>query len=263
MKRITVITTTLLTFFLCISSWAQAPQGINYQAVVRDNLGNVLPTTNVGIEISIHQATPTGTIVYSEIFSPTTTSLGMINLVIGQGAPVVGTFSAIDWSAGPYYCEMGLDITGGTTYLSMGTQQFMSVPYALYAENGGTPGPAGPTGPAGPIGPTGATGPAGPSGPIGPAGSSFAQSYIFLRKKTTPQVIPDNVILVGTGVNTWDSIDSTNISFNNATGTVTILDEGIYSLHITMSFATNNAGLFGTWFNVTSTHHPAWWQEPM
>jgi hypothetical protein len=32
---------------------AQAPQGINYQAVVRDNLGAILPTHGVGIRFTI------------------------------------------------------------------------------------------------------------------------------------------------------------------------------------------------------------------
>jgi hypothetical protein len=229
MKRHYFIFAILIFFFASNFSWAQSPQGINYQAVVRDNVGNVVVSTNVGMKVSIHQGFPTGTVIYSESFTPTTSNIGLVNLIIGQGTPLVGSFSTIDWSAGPYYCELGLDITGGTTYLSMGTQQFMSVPYALYAENSGNS-----------------------------SGSSFAQSYIFLRKKATPQVIPDNVVLVGTGVNSWDNIDSTNISFNNTTGTVTIQDAGIYSLHVTMSYATLNSGTFATWFNVTSTHHPVW-----
>ena len=235
-----------------IGGFGQAPQGINYQAVVRDNLGNVISNAPVGMKVSIHQGFPTGTVVYSESFAPTTSNLGLVNLVIGQGSVLSGTFSAIDWAAGPYYCELLLDPTGGTSYLSMGTQQFVSVPYALYAENSGNPGPIGPMGPAGPAGPTGATGPA------GPAGTSITPSYLFLRKKATTQTIADNVVLVGVGVDTWNSIDSTNILFNNATGTATILDAGIYSLHTTMSFYTVNNGIFGTWFNINSTHHPVW-----
>jgi trimeric autotransporter adhesin len=120
--------------------YAQAPQGINYQTVVRDASGNVMPTTNVGVRINIRQGSPTGTIVYSEAFSPTTTSIGLVNLVIGQGAVLSGTFSSINWSTGIYYVEVGLDPAGGTSYTVMGTQQLMSVPYALYAQTSGTGG---------------------------------------------------------------------------------------------------------------------------
>jgi hypothetical protein len=149
---------------LCIGSmFAQAPQGINYQAVVRNSLGNIMSNTPVGIKVSIHQGFPTGTVVYSESFAPTTSSLGLVNLVIGQGNILSGSFSGINWGAGPYYCELGLDPTGGTSYASMGTQEFVSVPYALYAESSGTPGPTGATGATGPAGPTGSMGPTGPT----------------------------------------------------------------------------------------------------
>lgn len=132
---------------LCIVSWlllvgtcavAQAPQGINYQAVVRDNLGAPLTNTTVGMRIQIRQGSPTGTIVYAESFSPTSSSAGLVNFVIGQGNVLTGTFTSIAWNNGIYFCEVGVDVAGGTSYVNMGAQQFMSVPYALYAETSGS-----------------------------------------------------------------------------------------------------------------------------
>ena len=67
------------------------------------------------------------------------------------------------------------DPTGGTSYTIAGTNELMSVPYALYAANGGTPGP---TGPAGPAGPTGATGPAGPAALIGGFTHYLGEPYL-------------------------------------------------------------------------------------
>ena len=145
----------------------QAPQGINYQSVIRDLNGNVLANTTVGIKMTIHQSTSTGTNVYEETHQVTTNSLGLTQLILGQGNTTIGTFQNINWSQGPYFVETSVDINGGNNYLSVGTQQLMSVPYALYAENSGTPGPAGPQGP---TGATGAVGPQGPTGPQGPAG---------------------------------------------------------------------------------------------
>lgn len=125
----------LLLLSLC--SFGQAPQGINYQAIVRDAVGNIVPNQQIGIRFNIRQASATGTIVYAESQSPTTDQFGNISLVIGQGNAVVGNFVSISWGSSSYFNEVLLDISGGTNYLSMGTSQLMSVPYALYANTSG------------------------------------------------------------------------------------------------------------------------------
>jgi hypothetical protein len=163
----------LFTFMLALgfaSALAQAPQGFNYQAVARNTSGAALVSTAVGIQISILQGSPTGTAVYTETHSVMSNSLGLINLGVGMGSPVMGTFSSINWAAGPYFIEISMDASGGTTYTLMGTQQLMSVPYALYAENAGTAGPAGATGATGAMGATGATGATGAAGTTGATG---------------------------------------------------------------------------------------------
>lgn len=124
---------------------AQAPQGINYQAVIRDLSGNTINNSTVGIRVNIRQNSGTGTIVYSESFTPTTNNLGLVNFVIGQGNVLSGTFSSINWSTGVYFCELALDPNGGTSYTPMGSQQLVSVPYALYAETSGSGGGGGGT----------------------------------------------------------------------------------------------------------------------
>lgn len=134
MKKILL---SVAAFLVVLQLNAQAPQGINYQAVVRDTSGSVLPNTNVGMKVSIRQNSPTGTIVYSESFTPTTSAIGLVNFVIGQGNVLSGTFSSINWGSGTYFCEIAVDVTGGTTYTTLGAQQFMSVPYALYAATSG------------------------------------------------------------------------------------------------------------------------------
>jgi hypothetical protein len=124
---------------------AQAPEGINYQAVVRDASGNALLSQDVGIKISLIQGSPSGDVVYEESFSLQTSPFGLVNMVIGQGDVINGDFSSIDWSLGPFFVEVAADETGGTFYNTLGTQQLMSVPYALYAKNAGngSPGPQG------------------------------------------------------------------------------------------------------------------------
>jgi hypothetical protein len=46
--------------------------------------------------------------------------------------------TTINWSNDNYYLKVGMDATGGTNFLTMGTTQLLSVPYALYAKSAGT-----------------------------------------------------------------------------------------------------------------------------
>lgn len=163
---------TFLGVLLCAAVFAQAPQAVNYQGIARDGAGNALLSQLLGLRLSIHQGSATGTIVYQETHTPTTNNFGLYTTQIGMGAPVTGTFSAIAWAAGPYFLEIEMDITGGSNYVAAGTSQLISVPYALYAETAGnsTPGPTGSTGPAGANGVTGPTGPAGTNGATGATG---------------------------------------------------------------------------------------------
>ncbi len=113
---------------------AQAPQSFSYQAIVRDSNGNPLADQLVSIQITLHQGTDVGPEVYCETHSVTTNPLGLVNLEIGQGTVVFGTFYAIEWESGVYYLEVELDPAGGTTYVPLGTTQLLSVPYALFSE---------------------------------------------------------------------------------------------------------------------------------
>ncbi len=119
---------------LCSGLFAQAPEAFNYQGVARDAGGDALANTSVGVQFQLHQGTAVGTVVYSETHSPTTNELGLFSVAIGNGTPGTGTFAAIDWSAGPYFLEVGLDPAGGSSYTGVGTQQLLSVPYALHAK---------------------------------------------------------------------------------------------------------------------------------
>jgi hypothetical protein len=154
---------------LCFTAsvFAQAPQKMSYQAVIRNSSDALVTAAPVGMRISILQGSSTGTPVYVETQTTSTNANGLVSLAIGTGTPVTGTLAGIDWAAGPYFIKTETDPTGGTAYTISGTNELMSVPYALYAANGGTPGPAGATGATGPAGPAGAMGATGPVGAPG------------------------------------------------------------------------------------------------
>ena len=123
-----------LVFVTSILS-AQVPQAINYQAVARDASNNLLVNRSIGIKISILSASATGTNVYSETQTASTNSSGIFSIEIGKGSVVSGNFPNIQWYAQPHFAKIEIDANGGTNYQFVGTSQFLSVPYALFAEN--------------------------------------------------------------------------------------------------------------------------------
>jgi len=148
---------------------AQAPQKMNYQAIVRDALGNPLPGgTNVTVRFQIHDLTPAGTVVFQETNTAVTNQFGLITQIIGG----TGNLAAVSWGSGAKYLQVEIDVNGGSNFTDMGTSQLISVPYALFAANsgGGSTGATGAVGPQGPQGLPGATGPQGPAGSAGPQG---------------------------------------------------------------------------------------------
>jgi hypothetical protein len=155
-----------IALFITAITFAQSPQKMSYQAVLRSSSSALITSAPVGMKISVLQGSATGTVAYSETQSPTTNANGLISLEIGSGTPVTGTFAGINWANGPYFIKTETDPSGGTTYTITGTSPLMSVPYALFSASG----TAGSTGPAGKDGVDGADGPQGPQGPSGAAG---------------------------------------------------------------------------------------------
>ena len=110
---------------------AQAPNAIPFQGVARNTSGNIIASQPVSIRFTIHNTTTTGTILYRETHTVTTTSLGLFSINIGNGTPGTGTFAAINWASGLKYLQVEMDPAGGSSYTDMGTQQMLSVPYSL------------------------------------------------------------------------------------------------------------------------------------
>jgi len=123
----------LFTIWSCIA-FAQVPQGMSYQAVAFDSSGNPVTNGNVSVRISIFDNSITGTLIYAETHTALTNAQGLFNLNIGQGSPLTGNFPTINWGVNTKFLKVEVDPSGGTNYTNVGTNQLMSVPYALFAE---------------------------------------------------------------------------------------------------------------------------------
>lgn len=122
-------------FIICASVFAQAPQAISYQALVRNADGDPVANASVGVQISILQGSAAGAAVLVERHFPPTNANGLFSLEIGDGVLVSGNFATIDWSTGSYFLKTETDPLGGAAYTISGTTQLLSVPYALYAND--------------------------------------------------------------------------------------------------------------------------------
>lgn len=128
MKRIVFI---LINLLIITSIFAQTPEKMSYQAVIRDGSDALVTNTQIGMQINIRKTSPTGSVVYAETQTPTTNANGLVSIEIGGGTG----FSSIDWSSNTYYIETKTAVVPPlTTYTITGVNQILSVPFALHAK---------------------------------------------------------------------------------------------------------------------------------
>ncbi len=132
MKTITLLIALIISN--CKFTQSQIPpQAFNYSAVARNSSGQPISLSTIGIQMTILKTSTNGISVYSENHFVNTDVYGLFNLIVGAGAIQNGSFSTIDWSNDNYFLKVGMDANGGTNFLTMGTTQLLSVPYALHA----------------------------------------------------------------------------------------------------------------------------------
>jgi hypothetical protein len=129
-------TFTIIASLLFAVLYAQAPPGFNYQATVKNAAGQLILNQNVNFRFSIRQGTTTSTPLYVETHQVPTDNKSQVNLIIGQGTASTGSFAQIDWSLTPLY--LGVELNTGSGYVTVASNDLISVPYALYANKAGS-----------------------------------------------------------------------------------------------------------------------------
>jgi uncharacterized protein (TIGR02145 family) len=119
----------LLLIFTVFSVFlnAQAPALIPYQAVARDAAGQALNNATINARFTIHDGAASGAAVWQELQTVTTTELGLFTVQLGSSVPLTG----VNWANGNKFMQVEIDL--GQGFVDTGTQQLLSVPYALHA----------------------------------------------------------------------------------------------------------------------------------
>lgn len=127
---------TIVAILLFSILFAQAPAGFNYQAIVKNAEGQLILNQNVNFRFSIKQGSSTSTPLFIETHQVSTDNKSQVNLIIGQGTASIGSLAQIDWSLTPLY--LGVELNIGNGYITVSTNDLISVPYALYATKAGS-----------------------------------------------------------------------------------------------------------------------------
>ncbi|MBT3386072.1 MAG: hypothetical protein HN410_20345, partial [Prolixibacteraceae bacterium] len=125
---------TIAAIVFTLATFAQPPEKMTYQAVIRNSSDALVRNATVSMRISILQGSVGGAVVYSESQSPVTNANGLVSIEIGGAG-----LGSIDWSAGPFFLKTETDPSGGgTNYTITGVSQLLSVPFALHAKTAET-----------------------------------------------------------------------------------------------------------------------------
>lgn len=220
-----------------VVAWAQVPQRMSFQAVLRDAQETLLVNQEVGVRISLRQNSPEGQLVYAELHQPQTNANGLVSLVVGSGETLDGAFDQIAWGDDEFFIEVEADPTGGEDYSITSVTQLLSVPYALYAETAGNGGVEGPQGPQGEPGPEGTMGPAGEQGPPGPQGLQGPQGPqgpageggLNVNCSTS---FNNNYTIRGTGSGNWECTNAVWVTSTGRVGIGTTSPSSSYDLTV-------------------------------
>jgi uncharacterized protein (TIGR02145 family) len=130
MKRIILL---IIGIYSGLAILAQVPQSINYQTIIRNTDGNIMPETEISVKLTLISGAPEGEVIYQELHHTTTNDFGLVNLKLGGGIIQSGNFTDINWGKGPKFLEVAISEDGGQSFTTIGVSQFQSTPYSFYS----------------------------------------------------------------------------------------------------------------------------------
>ncbi len=116
------------------NSFGQENDAFNYQAVIRDEYGEILKNHELNLLFEIIEADTAGNVVYSEIHTAKTNTYGLVALEIGNGNPIIGDMQNIMWANTIMFVRVSIDLNQSGDYEGVSTSQLLPVPFALHAK---------------------------------------------------------------------------------------------------------------------------------
>jgi hypothetical protein len=135
------IFTFVLALLVAAFAFAQVPNLMNYQAVARNAQGQALANQAIKLRLTMQLGTGMPIPFYTETRSVTTNALGLFNVQVGSAGAqnVSGSISGTNWLDGNYRSlKVEIDVNNSGSFVEMGSQQLVSVPYALAAKEAET-----------------------------------------------------------------------------------------------------------------------------
>ena len=96
----------LILCFVYTTAYAQIPQQINYQGVLTDGSGAIVPDGNYNLTFTIYDAATAGNNLWTDTFNNVPTENGVFNVTLGSGAALNINFDD------PYW--IGIAVGGGS-----------------------------------------------------------------------------------------------------------------------------------------------------
>ncbi|WP_169739240.1 tail fiber domain-containing protein [Dyadobacter crusticola] len=127
--------TFIIVLICCLPFFTQAQSArdfFTFQGVARTADGKVAANQNISLRFGIHPLFSPN--IYQEEHTSLTNEQGVFTVMVGSGNVISGTFSNIDWESGYYFLHIEMDVNGGSNYISVGSTQLVSVPYAIHAK---------------------------------------------------------------------------------------------------------------------------------
>ena len=134
-----ILLTFSLMFLILAGVRAQnvAPAGMRYQAIARDMQGNIRAQEALTVKAELIVLEASEEIVYTELHEATSGEFGLLNITIGEGKAVKGSFAAVPWSK-PVWVRISIKNADSEDFQLVTTSKLYAVPYAFYAEKAGS-----------------------------------------------------------------------------------------------------------------------------
>ena len=108
--------------------------GFSYQAVIRNAEGELITNKQVEVKFTLKHNDKD---YYTETQSVSTNEYGNIQVMVGEGTKLDGSFNDVPWNTLDIKMAVAVDVEGSGKFLTIGETPIQSAPYAMFAQKAG------------------------------------------------------------------------------------------------------------------------------